>query len=66
MTSLTYDPNGFRTIGEPGQAHARTELRTDTGRTFSAQGIGENVRTALTKHAEGSDTALSNTNNREG
>lgn len=47
-----YDTNGYREVGKD-QPHARTELRTDDGRTFSINGIGEEVRAALIKHAEG-------------
>lgn len=51
--TLTYDINGFRTIGEPHQAHARTEYRTPKGRTISSQGQGTQVRDMLKQYAEG-------------
>lgn len=52
--TLIYDTNGFRTIGKPHHAHARTELRTNTGRTISIKGAGPEVRDILVKHAENS------------
>lgn len=57
MTHPTYNTQGFRQIGEPGQAHARTEYRTATGRTISIKGTGPEVRDILVKHAEGRNAA---------